>query len=104
MQLIRIDKSKKHLIFISISFLLIIALVKISSWWSINSNNLILKNISISNTKIIENEEFFNLVNGFIGNSLEEIRIDSMTKIIEDHPYVEAARVSKWYPSKIKLN
>ena len=103
MQLIRIDKSKKHLIFISISFLLIIALVKISSWWSINSNNLILKNISISNTKIIENEEFFNLVNGFLGKSLEEIRIDSITKIIENHPFVEAARVSKWYPSKIKI-
>ena len=38
-----------------------------------------------------------------MGNSIEEIRIDSVTKIIEDHPYVEAARVSKWYPSKIKI-
>ena len=103
MQLIKIYKSKKHLIFISIAFLLIITLVKISSWWCINSNNLILKNISISKTKIIENEEFYNLVNGFIGDSLEEIKIDSITKIIEDHPYVEAARVSKWYPSKIKI-
>ena len=89
--------------FISISFLLTITLIKISSWWCEYDNNLILKNISISSTKIIENEEFYNLVNGFIGNSLEEIRIDSMTKIIEDHPYVEAARVSKWYPSKIKI-
>ena len=103
MQLLKIDKSKKRLIFISISFLLIITLIKISSWWCLNTNNLILKNISISSTKIIENEEFYNLVNGFIGNSLEDIRIDSMTKIIEDHPYVEAARVSKWYPSKIKI-
>ena len=103
MQLIKIIKSKKHKIFISISFLLFVALIKISSWWSINSKNLILKNISISNTKIIENEEFYNLVEKFIGDSLDEIRIDSITKIIEDHPYVEAARVSKWYPSKIKI-
>ena len=103
MNLVKIDKPKKHLIFMSISFLLIIALIKISSWWCVKSNNLALKNISISNTKIIENEEFYNLVSGFIGNSLEEIRIDSITKIIEDHPYVEAARVSKWYPSKIKI-
>ena len=103
MQLNKIDKSKKRLIFTSISFLLIIVLIKISSWWCINSNNLILKNISISNTKIIENEEFYSLVNRFIGYSLEEIRIDSITKIIESHPYVEAARVSKWYPSKIKI-
>jgi len=103
MQLIKIDKSKKRLMFISISFLLSITLIKISSWWCEYDNNLILKNISISNTKIIENEEFYDLVNGFIGNSLEAIRIDSITKIIEDHPYVEAARVSKWYPSKIKI-
>jgi len=103
MQLIKIDKSKKRLIFISISFLLIISLIKISSWWCINANSLILKNISISKTKIIENEEFYDLVSGFIGNSLEEIRMDSIIKIIEDHPYVEAARVSKWYPSKIKI-
>ena len=103
MQLIKIDKSKKHLVFISISFLLIMALIKISSWWCINSNSLILKNISISNTDVIDSEEFYNLLNGFIGNSLEEIRIDSITKIIEDHPYVEAARVSKWFPSKIKI-
>ena len=34
----------------------------------------ILKNISISNTKIIKHEELFDLVNEFIGNSLEEIR------------------------------
>tara|TARA_Y100000591_G_scaffold330938_1_gene363368 strand:- start:677 stop:1441 length:765 start_codon:yes stop_codon:yes gene_type:complete len=103
MQLIKIDTSTKHLIYRSISFLLILALIKISSWWCINSNNLILKNISISKTKIIENEEFYKLVDKFMGNSLEEIRIDSITKIIEDHPYVEAARVSKWYPSTIKI-
>ena len=103
MQLIKIDKSKKNLIFTSISFLVIITLIKISSWWCVITDNLILKNISISSTKIIENEEFYNLVNGFIGNSLEELRIDSVTKIIENHPYVEAARVSKWYPSKMKI-
>ena len=103
MHLIKIYKSKKHLIFISISFLLMITLIKISSWWCVITNNLILKNISISSTKIIDNEEFYNLVNGFIEYSSEEIRIDSITKIIEDHPYVEAARVSKWYPSKIKI-
>tara|TARA_Y100000768_G_scaffold368240_1_gene332013 strand:- start:965 stop:1729 length:765 start_codon:yes stop_codon:yes gene_type:complete len=103
MQLIKIDKSKKRLIFTSISLLIILALAKISSWWCISSNNLILKNISISNTKIIDNKEFYNLVNRFRGKPLEEIKIDSITKIIEDHPYVEAVRVSKWYPSKIKV-
>tara|TARA_B100000989_G_C19507170_1_gene457036 strand:- start:442 stop:1206 length:765 start_codon:yes stop_codon:yes gene_type:complete len=103
MKFIKIDKSIKSLILISTSFLVIVSLVKISSWWSIIRNNLILENISISNTKIIDDEELYNLVNGFRGNSLEDISIDSITKIIEDHPYVEAARISKWYPSKIKI-
>ena len=35
---------------------------------------------------------------------MEDICIDSISKIIEKHPYVEAARVSKWYPSKIKID
>ena len=103
MQFIKVTKSKIRLIFTSISFLLFFALVKVSSWWCINSNHLILDNISISNTKIIKNEDFHDLVNNFIGNSLEDIRIDSISKIIEKHPYVEAARVSKWYPSEIKI-
>ena len=103
MQFIKIIKSKTNSIFISISVLSLVTLVKVSSWWSVKCNNLVLENISISNTKIIESEEFHDLVNGFIGNSLEDISIDSISKIIEEHPYVEAARVSKWYPSKIKI-
>ena len=103
MRLIKINKSETFLIFISILILSLGALLKVSSWWSVKRNNLILENISISNTKIIENEEFHNLVNRFIGNSLEDISTDSVSKIIEKHPYVEAARVSKWYPSKIKI-
>ena len=103
MQFTKINKSKTFLIFISISILTLTFLEKVSSWWCIKNNNLILENISISNTNIIENEEFYNLVKGFLGNSLEEISVDSISKIIEKHPYVEAARVSKWYPSKIKI-
>ena len=34
---------------------------------------------------------------------LENVNLASVSKIIEEHPYVEAARVSKWYPSKIKI-
>ena len=103
MQFIKINKSKTRSILISISLLSLLVLVKVSSWWCINSNNLILENISISNTKIIENQEFHSLVNKFIGKSLEDVSIDSLSAIIEKHPYVEASRVSKWYPSKIKI-
>ena len=41
---------------------------KIASWWSLISNNLILKEISISNTKIIEKNEFYDLLVDSLGN------------------------------------
>ena len=41
---------------------------------------------------------------GFLGKPIESVNISSVSKIIENHPYIEAARVSKWYPSKIKSN
>ena len=103
MQLNKIKKSKNPLVFISISALSLLLLIKVSSWWCANTNNLILRNISISKTKIIDSYEFHNLVDKFIGSSLENISIDSISTIIENHPYVEAARVSKWYPSEIKI-
>ena len=58
MQFIKIIKSKTNSIFISILILSLIILVKVSSWWNVKCNNLVLENISISNTKIIESEEF----------------------------------------------
>ena len=45
----------------------------------------------------------YDLVCGYIGQPLETIKIDSISKIIENHPYVEAARISKRYPSQIKI-
>ena len=80
-----------------------VILIEIASWWSLISNNLILEEISISNTKIIEKNEFYDLASGFLGKPLEDVNLANVSKIIEEHPYVEAARVSKWYPSKIKI-
>lgn len=80
-----------------------IILIEIASWWSRISNNLILEEISISNTKIIEKNELYDLASGFLGKPLEDVNLADISEIIEGHPYVEAARVSKWYPSKIKI-
>ena len=80
-----------------------VILIEIASWWSRISNNLILEEISISNTKIIEKNEFYDLASGFLGKPLEDVDLSNISEIIEGHPYVEAARVSKWYPSKIKI-
>ena len=94
---------KPNLIVLSILFLLVLTLMRLSSWWSLLNNNLVLKNISISKTSIINHEEYYDLVDHFIGNSLNELKINNISKILKAHPYVKATRISKWYPSTIKI-
>ena len=103
MKVTELNKSKNNLFLLSIIFLAYVILIRIASWWSLISDNLILKEISVSSTKIIEKNEFYNLTNEFLGKPLEDVNLANVSKIIEKHPYVEAARVSKWYPSKIKI-
>lgn len=100
---IKLNKSKTTLFLLSIMVFACVVLMRIASWWSLISNNLILEEISFSNTKIIEENEFYDLTQEFLGKPLESVNISSVSKIIENHPYIEAARVSKWYPSKIKI-
>ena len=99
----RLTKSKTNLILLPIMVLVYVILFGVTSWWSSISNNFILEEISISNTKFIEKSEFYELASGFLWKPLENLDLTSISKIIEEHPYVEAARVSKWYPSKIKI-
>ena len=68
MKVIKLNKSKTNLFLLSIMVLAYVFLIVIASWWSSISNNLILEEISISNTKIIEKNEFYELTSGFLGN------------------------------------
>ena len=81
---IKLNKSKTTLFLLSIMVLAYVVLIRIASWWSLISNNLILEEISISNTKIIEKNEFYELARGFIGKPLESVNISSVSKIIEN--------------------
>ena len=62
-------KSKTNLILLSIMVLVYIFFVVVASWWSSISNNLILEEISISNTKFIEKSEFYELASGILSES-----------------------------------
>ena len=99
----KINKTKLKLIILLGLILSFAFLIKVSNWWSMTNNKLTLKEISISDTKIIKNTEYHELTSGFLGLPLNIINIDSVTKIISNHPYVEAVRVSKWYPSRMKI-
>ena len=97
------NKIKAKLAILFTMCLCLLVLIKISSWWGELNENLVLKHIIISNTSMIDNEEYHKLVDQFLGYSLDELIIGDISQILEEHPYVKASRVSKWFPSTIKI-
>ena len=85
--------------FFSIGFLTIIFA---SSWWSGLKEDDKIK-IRISDTNILNIETYESLISNVIENLNIDNKITKITKAIEDHPYVKAARVSKHYPSEIRI-
>ena len=79
-----------------------VSIIFASSWWSGLKGVDNIK-IKISDTSILNIETYESL----ISNVIEDVNIDKkVTKIaelVEDHPYVNAVRVSKHYPSEIKI-
>ena len=79
-----------------------VSIIFASSWWSGLKGVDNIK-IKISDTSILNIETYESL----ISNVIEDVNIDKkVTKIaelVEDHPYVNAVRVSKHYPSEIKV-
>ena len=102
MNLIKKNKAKLAISFTTCLCLLV--LIKISSWWSGLNENLVLKHIIISNTSMIDNKEYYKLVDQFLGYSLDKLIIGDISQILEEHPYVKASRVSKWFHQQLKLN
>ena len=100
---IKSNKIKAKLAILFTTCLCLLVLIKISSWWSELNENLVLKHIIISNTSMIDNKEYHKLVDQFLGYSLDELIIGDISQILEEHPYVKASRVSKWFPSTIRI-
>ena len=73
-----------------------------SFWWSELKEDDKIK-IKVSDTSILNIETYESL----ISNVLEDVNIDNkitkIAQVIEGHPYVKAARVSKHYPSEIRI-
>ena len=101
----KLKKNKSSIIYIykSIYVLIFIYLIMASYNWSTYNNRLQIKLIQFSNTKIINNEIYKSLLHGIIKENIFKINISEINKVIEDHPYVKAARISNHYPNKIKI-
>ena len=81
---------------------LLLTIIFASSWWSGLKEDDKIK-IRISDTNILNIETYESLISNVIENENIDNKITKITKVIEDHPYVKAARVSKHYPSEIRI-
>tara|TARA_Y100001970_G_scaffold161884_1_gene197921 strand:- start:57 stop:806 length:750 start_codon:yes stop_codon:yes gene_type:complete len=94
-------KLKTLLIFLFFSVPLLF-LIKISFWWS-NYTDTSQINLKFSRTEIIDIENYKVLINEILNNNKENYNLTQITNVLEEHPYVKAARVSRHYPNQIKI-
>ena len=97
-----INSWKKSIFFIS-GFSFFILTIFLSSWWSTFSQSILIKNIIISETNILQSEHYSNLLKNFLGSELSTKNLYEIGTVLESHPYVKVARISKRYPTKIKV-
>tara|TARA_B100001250_G_scaffold348620_1_gene319406 strand:+ start:725 stop:1480 length:756 start_codon:yes stop_codon:yes gene_type:complete len=69
--------------------------------WAQLKNSLKPKNIIFSDTKILNLKIYKQLVDKVLTQNMSHISTTEIIQLIEDHPYVMAARVSNHYPNKI---
>ena len=83
--------------------LLIMFLIYGSFWWSSYTRLSHLQQINISGYSIIPEEEHQIQLEPLMGIELEEINLRDVSLLIESHPYVKAARVSRRYPATLSI-
>ena len=92
----------KHLANIALSLTLFLFIIGASYWWSGLKEEVSIE-LKFSETTILEIGTYRSLVSEVMQDSTKQDKIREITKRIEDHPYVKAARVSKHYPSQIRI-
>lgn len=96
------SRNLKHLANIALSLTLFLFIVGASYWWSGLKEETSIK-LKFSETTILEIGVYRSLVSEVMQDSTKQDKIHEITKRIEDHPYVKAARVSRHYPSQIRI-
>ena len=82
---------------------MIFSLIWISFWWSDFTNTLVVKNIVISNTNILNMDNYKDTFGDLQGIPLNQIDLNQVTELVESHPYVHAARLSHRFPGTIVI-
>ena len=92
----------KYVANIVLSLTVFLFIVSASYWWSGLKEETSIE-LKFSETTILEIDTYRSLVSEVMQDNTKQDKISEITKKIEDHPYVKAARVSKHYPSQIKI-
>ncbi len=83
------------IIYLSISLILAFGALK----WTKYYYNFDNKRFHFSETTIIDKNDYTSLIGQMSKDELMRIKISELNKVIEKHPYVEAARISNRYPN-----
>jgi len=75
----------------------------IASFWWFELRDRTKIDIKFSETEVLTLKAYESLISEFIDDITTPGTINEITKSIEGHPYVKAARVSRHYPSQIRI-
>ena len=85
--------------------IIIFSLVRFSDAWSrLGNGNKIF--IEISDTDIIGKDFYYSIISENVKNkkNIEDINLKELTSLVENHPYIHVARISRHFPSKIIID
>jgi len=93
----------KKLILSFLSLFVLGLLIKVSFLWASYSDSMTLNHIKFSETKILDVSNYKSLLSEITNKKLKEINLYEISTLMESHPYVKFVRVSRHYPSEIKI-
>ena len=71
-----------------------------SFWWADYSNPMESLEINFSETKVLDVNHYKSLLDEITNNDLSKLSLYEISALIENHPYIKVARVSRHYPSE----
>ena len=83
--------------------LLFVYIIYASFSWAEQKNSLKPKNIIFSDTKILDLRVYKKIIDNAFKQNTSNVNTKDISQLIEDHPYVLAARVSNHYPNRILI-
>lgn len=83
---------------------IVIGLSWLSFNWSVYTGLNLLENIEIRGSRIIQENEYYESLSALLDVSLDEIDIREVGMLLESHPFVHAARVSKTFPNTLHID